>query len=411
MKILKADRIIVGDGKTVYKDRAVAIDDHGKIGDIGTLNEISDKYKNADIETKDGCTLLPGLIDMHVHIGYYAGRYDADEIRGNLGHITLLAYKNMQDALSVGITTLRSVSEPYGLGRALRAGLHKGYIKGPRYLTCERGIAITGGHGTTPYLDYEDSVIEVDGPWEAKKAVRRCIKDGADWIKVLASHREHYCEFSLEEMKAMSYETHKFGKKCCIHAATRESIEFAVEAKFDTIEHGAFLTPDLAEVAAKHNIAWIPTAYIYLYAAEYLKEKINETGEKPTKPELIQIRYFEDSINAYNDNFLNNYKTGMLVGTGTDVIFPDKFRTPIGDEIKTLCKLGLSNIEAIKCATYNPAKILQKDNEFGTIKKGLCADILIVEGNPLEDIKAISNVKEVYKEGRLMYKGSMLKQI
>lgn len=408
MKILKVDRIIAGNDKTVYTEGAVAINDEGIIEDIGLLGELSEKYKDAEIEIKDNCTLLPGLIDMHVHIGCYDRRPDVDEIRGNLGHITLIAYKNMQDALSAGITTLRSVSEPYGLGRALRSGFHKGYIKGPRYFTCERGIAITGGHGTTPYLDYEDSVIEADGPWEGRKAVRQCIKDGADWIKVLASHRTHYCEFTLEEMNALADEVHKFGKKCCIHAATRKAIKYAVESGFDTIEHGAFLTPDLAEIAAQKGIAWIPTAYIYMYAAEYLKDKIEETGVKPTKPELVQIAYFEESIDAYKNNFLKNYNAGILVATGTDVVFPDRFITPIEEEIETLCKLGLSPIEAIKCATYNPAKILERENEFGSIRKGLYADILIVEGNPLEDIKSIKNVKEVYKEGELMYRGDKL---
>ena len=403
MKIFKTNRAIIGDGKQVINDAAVVVDDTGIIADVGTWLDIKDLYTDAVVETKENSTILPGLIDMHVHIGFYDRRPDANAIRHNLGHKTLIAYKNMQDALSVGITTLRSVAEPEGLGSAIRAGLHKGYIKGPRYFTCERGIAITGGHGTRHDEKVQDTVIEADGEWEVRKAVRQNLKDGADWIKVLASHREHYCEYTLEELQAAVDEVHRFNKKCCIHAATRQAIESAVIAGFDTIEHGAFLTPDLAEEAAKKGVAWIPTAYIYMYAAEYLKEKIRESGVKPTNPELIEIGYFEDSINAYKKNFLENYKKGILIATGTDIVFPDHHITPIVEEIETLCILGLKPIQAIQCATNNAAKILGKDHEFGLIQKGLYADLLIVEGNPLNNINDLRNVKEVYKEGELLY--------
>ncbi|HZK61389.1 MAG TPA: amidohydrolase family protein [Anaerovoracaceae bacterium] len=403
MLVLKTNRVIVGDGKQVIENAAVVLGDDGTIADLGTWSEIKERHPEVPVKFKENCTILPGLIDMHVHIGFYDRRQDADAIRDNLGHKTLIAYKNMQDALSVGITTLRSVAEPKGLGSAIRAGLHKEYIKGPRYFTCERGIAITGGHGTRSNDKVQDTVIEADGEWEVRKAVRQNLKDGADWIKVLSSHREHYSEYTLVELQAVVNEVHRFNKKCCIHAATRQAIELAVIAGFDTIEHGAFLTPDLAEAAAKKGVAWIPTAYIYMYAAEYLKEKIRESGHKPTKSELTEIGYFEDSINAYKNNFLENFKRGILIAAGTDIVFPDHHITPIVEEIETLCILGLQPIQAIQCATNNAAKILGKDKEFGLIQKGLYADLLIVEGNPLNNISDLRNVKEVYKEGELLY--------
>lgn len=403
MYLIKADQIITGDGKTVLTDHAILVNSKGVIEKVGLVTDLEKQY--ADIEVKDysGCTLLPGLIDMHVHIGFYDRRHDADAIRNNLGHKAFIAYKNMQDALSVGITTLRSVAEPKGLGSALRAGLHKGYIQGPRYFTCERGIAITGGHGTRVHDLVQDTVIEADGPWEVRKAIRQCFKDGADWIKILASHREHYCEYTKEEMLAAVDEVHRFNKKCCIHAATRQAIEWAVEAGFDTIEHGAFLTPDLAYAAANKGVAWIPTAYIYMYAAEYLKNKIQESGHEPTKQELIEIGYFEDSINAYKNNFKKNYDQGILIGTGTDIVFPDHHITPIAEEIITLESLGLNSLQAIQCATHNNAKILGQEDEFGMIKEGLMADLLLVKGNPINHLSDIKKVTSVYKEGKIMY--------
>jgi len=403
MFVLIADRIVTGDGKTVIENGAVAVNKEGLIHEVGEAGKIQRDYPDAVVLRKDGCTVMPGLVDMHVHIGFYDRKPDANAIRRNLGHKAFIAYKNMQDAMSVGITTLRSVAEPEGLGSALRAALHKDFFDGPRYFTCERGIAITGGHGTEPDVIHQDTVIEADGPWEVRKAIRQCIKDGADWIKILASHREHYCEYTLEELQAAADETHRFGKKCCIHAATRQAIEFAVEAGFDTIEHGAFLTPDLAQKCVEKGVAWIPTSYIYLYAAQYLKDKIKEAGRKPTKPELIEIKYFEDSITAYKKNFIENYRTGMLIGTGTDIVFPELHITPIAEEIETLCLLGLEPIEAIMCATHNGAKILGKEDEFGLVKPGLEADLVVVRGNPVENIKDIANVCEVYRQGKKVF--------
>ena len=399
MKIIKADRIIVGDGKKVLADGAIAINEDGIIEDIGELQELTMRYTNATIETKDGCTLMPGLIDMHVHIGYWHWRKDTAEIAGSLGEITLLAVNNMKEALSCGITTLRSVAEPHGLGKALRWGFHNGYIIGPRYYTCERSISITGGHSSA----HLDSNIEANGPWEVRAAVRQNIKDGADWIKAMSSHRTHISEFSQEELNAIADETHTLGRKCCVHAATKPSIEYAINAGFDTIEHGAFMTQEYAKKAADKGTAWVPTAYIYMYAAQYLKEELEKKGVKPTKPELLQIKYFEDSVAAYENNFMRNYEQGIMIATGTDIVFSDRPKTPIADEMEAFCKLGLSPLETIKCATYNPAFILGMEKEFGTVAKGLYADLLVVDGNPLDDIKVMKNVKEVYKSGELMF--------
>ena len=399
IKIYKADRVITGDGKQVYKNGAVAVNS-GIIEDVGIFEEIQLKFPQAEVKVMENCTLMPGLTDMHVHIGYWQWRPDASAIDGGLGEVTILALKHMKEALSCGITTLRSVQEPLGLGKALRWGFHNGFITGPRYYTCERSISITGGHGSSQ----PDANIEANGPWEVRAAVRQCVKDGADWIKAMSSHRIHISEYSQEELNAIAEETHNLGKKCCVHAATKPSIEYAINAGFDTIEHGAFMTKEYAKKAADKGVAWIPTAYIYMYASRYLKEELAKKNAQPTKPERVQIEYFEDSVAAYEENFMRNYEQGLLVATGTDVVFPDRPKTPIAEEMETFCKLGLTPIEAIKCATQNPAIILGGEKEFGTLAKGLQADLLIVEGNPLTDITDMKNVKEVYKSGELMFK-------
>jgi len=394
VKIFKADRVITGNGHSVKEDGAIAVSG-GLISDEGTLPELKAKYPEAEIEFRKGCSILPGFTDMHVHFGNLYRRLDAEAMSRNLGHITLMAVKHLNDALSVGITTVRAVGEPAGLGEAIRSGYRKGYIKGPRYFTCERSITTTGGHGSTGAI----TKVETDGPWNVRQAIRQNIKEGADWIKLMDSHRNHYSEFTLEEMKAASDETHRWNRKCCVHAGTIQSIEYAIEAGFDSIEHGAFISEQLAAKAIEKGIAWVPTSYIYSIAVDY----VSKLNSNPSKEDLEGIKFLRETTEGYRQNLLRNYRMGMLIATGTDVCFPEMFITPIQEEIKTLCSLGLSNLQAIECATGNGAKILGRESEFGTIRKGLCADFQLVEGNPAVEIEDLKKVREVYREGVLLY--------
>ena len=401
MKIIEAGRVVTGDGTTVIEGGAVAMDGE-RIAFVGTAAEAKSRFPGTTTVARKDCSVLPGLIDMHVHVGNWERRPDAKAIEGNLGHITLIALKNLQDALSVGITTIRAVGEPGGLGSALRAGFRKGLVKGPRYITCERAIGITGGHGHTG----TDLYITADGPWEVRRAVRQNLMDGAQWIKAMASHRTHHCEYSQEEMDAIVDETHRFGKKCCVHAATIPAAAMAIKAGFDSIEHGAFITPELAKLAAGKGIAWVPTAYVYMKAAAYLEDLVEKSGQDPDAAQLREIAYFKESIASYRKNFLDNWRNGMTICTGTDIVFPEWHITPIAEEMATFCELGLTPLEAIRCATQNGAKVLDAADEFGTLREGLCADMLLVRGDPTKDIGAIRNVREVYRSGEPLFRAA-----
>ena len=393
-KIISADRIITGDGRTVI-DKASIVIENNKIVEVGRTEKVLSQYSSLPVETYSGCTLLPGLIDLHVHISSLYQRPDAAEMAKNLGQITLMAVKHLNDAASRGITTLRSVGEAFGLGSAIRSGYRKGYISGPRYFASERSLCITGGHGSTG----EVAKLEVDGVWEVRKAVRGNIKEGADWIKVMSSHRSHHSEFSLEELVAIADEAHRLGKKCCIHAGTVQSIDFAIAAKFDSIEHGPFLKEELAEKAINNGVAWIPTAYVYYQAIDYIRKLY----QNPTEKQKIEIDFLDNTVAGYKENLLRNYKKGVLIGTGTDICFPEMFITPIDQELKVLNDIGLTTLEALQCATENGARILGKDTEFGKIQTGLMADVLIVSGNPVEKIEDVKNVEMVLCEGKQIF--------
>ncbi|MBQ4491577.1 MAG: amidohydrolase family protein [Pyramidobacter sp.] len=390
MKILLADRVITGDGKTVLENCGVAVEGD-RIVKLGASEELKAAYPQAEVERKEGCTLLPGLIDMHVHISGLYRRPEKAEMQENPAFLMLMVYKHLQEALSVGITTLRGVGEAKGIGAAVRGGYRKKYIKGPRYITCERSLTRTGGHGSTG----EVAKIEVDGPWELRHWVRQNIKDGADWIKVMDSHRGSCSEFTLEELCAVTDEAHRLGYKCCIHAGNEQSTEYAVKAGFDSIEHGSALNEELAAMALEKGLAWVPTIFVYENSVTYMRE----VTKNPTKADLKSFEFLDHTVEGYKKNFLRNYKNGMLIATGTDICFPEMFITPLQDEIKTFVRYGLTNLQAIQCATENGAKILEMTDEIGLVKEGLCADLLVVKGNPAEDINALDNVKEVYRAG------------
>ncbi len=403
MKIIKADQIIVGDGQTILDNGAILINDEGRIESVGHSNEIEAKYTDVNVVYKENCTILPGLIDMHVHIGYWWSKPDANEL-GKNGYsdydIAFLTSKNMREALSLGVTTIRTVTDPKGLNQAIKSALNKKYIIGPRVISSEQGIIKTGGHA----WQLKGGLIEADGPWEVRKAVRENIKNGADWIKVMASHRTHICEYTQEEMNSIVDECHRTGYKCCVHASTFEAAEAAIEAGFDTIEHATYMDVDLAEKAKKKGIAWVPTLSVLFGILDFYNEYEKKLQRPLKKDEIVQKKYLQDSVDTINKNFLNIYKTGIKILAGTDIVMPNKPITPVIDEIAYLCKLGLEPLEAIKCATKNSAEVLDMSDDIGLIKEGLLADLLIVEGNPLQDIKTLNNIVQVYKDGEIVYK-------
>lgn len=130
--------------------------------------------------------------------------------------------------------------------------------------------------------------------------MRSNIKEGADWIKVMDSPRGHFSEFTLEELCAVTDEAHRLGHKCCIHAGTEQSVAWAVEAGFDSIEHGAYLEEDLAQKAIEKGLAWVPTIYVYENSVDYMKK----VTPNPTKADLAGIKFLEDTVKGYRRNFL-----------------------------------------------------------------------------------------------------------
>jgi imidazolonepropionase-like amidohydrolase len=393
--IITAKRIIPGDGKTVLENKAVCVLD-GRICEIGDLTALRGKCPDCEVVDYGDASLLPGLIDMHVHLGHYWSRSDAN--RYTDFRIAYLAADYAKKAFSKGVTTLRDVSSVQNLCASMNSAASDGYLEIPRIISTDSALCFTGGHG------WEESVDEINGPWEIRAAIRDRIKRGAGWIKLMASHRSNTPEFTQEELDAAVDECHRVNKKIAVHAGTQPSIQMCIDAGFDTIEHGTYMTAAQAKQMAEKNIVWVPTITAYTRTYEFILENENNADMDQTAKSLIaHLAYFRDAATAYKENFKKLYETGVKIVTGTDLIFNGAPVTPVAREMKYMTSYGMPALEVIRAATKTGAETLEIDNITGEITTGKLADILVVAGNPLENIEVMEKVTEVYFGGKSMY--------
>ena len=392
--------LITGDGKTVLEDKAVLTDEQGKIKKISTKEDLIANFPNEEVKDFGNATLLPGLCDMHVHLGYYFSQPDTFNYNDQL--ITMFAVQHAQSAFERGITSVRDMTSARKLCSTMKLAAEKGYLVLPRITHVDNGMCMTGGHG------YDDDIAQVDGPWEIRKEIRRQVRDGTEWVKVLTTHRSHIPEFTQEELDAAVDECHRRGIKCGVHAGTHPGIQMCIDAGFDTIEHGTFLTLEQAEQMAKNGQAWTPTIMAYTYLYEVCKETLEKYKDSPAndivmQKELANYEYFEPAYKAYRDNFKKLYDTGVTVLAGTDMVMYGSPLLPLNRELQYMVEYGITPVQAIQTATENPAKVLGVSELRGLVKEGLDADLLVVEGNLSEDITCINNVKFVALGGKKVF--------
>lgn len=393
MILLKAQKVITGDGKTVIENGGV-IYAADKILAVGEAAQLLAEFPQAEVRDYGAGTILPGLMDAHIHLGYYWTQPDLH--RYNDFMIAYYAQKQAEKCLAKGVTTIRDCCGPQFLLETLRLASEKGFVKAPRILHTDRGICITGGHG------HEDGIEEVDGAENICHTIRRQKKDGADWIKLLTTNRDDICEFTQEELDAGVAETHRLGMKCVVHSGTQPGIQMCIDAGFDTIEHGNFLTVEQGKQMAKAQQSWTPTMYAYHFLAEY-NQKVQEVGidhsNQSTETYSHHLDFFESSVQAYSQNFKAIYDEGVTILAGTDMVMLEAPSVPIVEELELMVRYGLTPIEAIQTATQNPARVFDLSDVTGELKAGLQADILVVEGDVSKDIEALRNVQQVFLAG------------
>lgn len=391
--ILAADRVILGDGKTVLENHVVEISGQsGKIVRIIPMDTLTAEGKTPDV-CYPGCTLMPGLIDMHVHISAFNKPF------GFAGSDFAHAYAtlhNAEQALTLGVTTLRSVADKNKLVASLVWAKENGYISTaiPRIIPCGNGICMTGGHGS----EFPDGGDIADGPWALRKRVRQNIMDGAQWIKLLTSRREEIPEFTQEELNAAVDECHRRKHKVAVHSGMHCTVQMCIDAGVDTIEHGTYMTVDQAETMRDKGIAWTPTMMVY---SEMAKKFVGRSD--------AAAKSYQRAAEAYCTNFKKLYDTGVTVLAGTDVP-ADSEGVITYRELEYMVDYGITPLQAIQTATENPARVLDLGDVTGAVKPGLAADLLIVAGDPSKNISDVRNVTEVYQNGVSVYRKTAAEQ-
>ncbi|MDT2759493.1 amidohydrolase family protein [Enterococcus xiangfangensis] len=394
MILLKARHVITGDGKTVIEDGGVVYAEDIILA-VGKAAELEKEFPQAQVRDYGEASILPGLMDAHIHLGYYWTQPDLHHYNDFM--IAYYAQQQAETCLEKGVTTIRDCCGPQFLLETLRLAAEKGFVKAPRILHTDRGICITGGHG------HEDGIEEVDGVENIRHTIRRQKKDGADWIKLLTTNRDDICEFTQEELDAGVAEAHRLGMKCVVHSGTQPGIQMCIDAGFDTIEHGNFLTVDQAKQMVKNQQSWTPTMFAYHFLAEY-NQKVQEVGidhsNQSTETYSHHLDFFESSVQAYSENFKAIYDEGVTILAGTDMVMLEAPSVPIVEELELMVHYGLTPVEAIQTATQNPARVFELSEVTGELKSGLQADIVVAEGDVTKEIQGLRNIRQVFLAGK-----------
>jgi len=353
-------------------------------------------------------TCLPGLIDAHTHVllqgDITAEDYDQQLLKQSVAYRTILATRSVRRALDYGFTTIRDV-ETEGAGYAdvdLKRAINRGIIPGPRMQVATRALDVTGAYplqGYAPEVPVPHGVQLVDGPDEARKAVREQISFGADWIKVYAD-RSYFVRadgvlddiptFTMDELRAIVDEAHRQHHKVAAHAIALNGVHNAVEAGVDSIEHGDYIADADMKTMIQKGIYYVPTIYV----GEYVAQGRANAGAK----------VWLDMIKIHADIFRKAVNAGVKIAFGTDVGGFDWGINP-AIEFPLMVKYGMTPAQAIRSATTTAAELLGMQNDVGSIAPGKYADVVAVKGDPLTDINLLQKIDFVMKGGEVFKSG------
>ncbi|MGH2665961.1 amidohydrolase family protein [Flavobacterium sp.] len=406
LKVIKAGKLVDVIHEVVLTNQIILID-NDKIVDIGANIPIP---KGAEVIDLSKATVLPGLMDCHAHVTFQPGdNYYEDIFRKTAIDYAVIAHIYAKRTLEAGFTMIRDVGADALLDVSLRNAINEGLIPGPRMLVSTFVLSPTGGHGDlsgfNPSIDWKgnkDYTGIADGADEIRKRVRNNIKWGADWIKFAAtagvlSEEESVGapQYSLEEMKVLVEEANRWGKKVAAHAHGAEGAKLAIQAGVASIEHGSLIDEETIRMMKEKGI-WLVSD---IYNDDYI---LSEFAKKGYPEKIIEKERLVGRLQR--ENFQKAVKAGVKIAYGTDSgVYPHGWN---GKQFFYMVKYGLTPMQAIQSATINAADLMDWKDKTGSLTKGKLADIIAVETNPLNDIKALESVKFVMKEG-VVYKNEL----
>lgn len=400
---IQCGRLIDGKSNSVQTEITLVIE-LNKIVDIrkgyqsGTAND-----KLIDMRNK---TVMPGFIDSHVHLsGETSKNQYMEEFTLNEDDYALRAVKYAERTLMAGFTTVRDLGGSVAV--ALRNAINQGDIKGPRILAAGKSIATTGGHAD-PSNGYSRALMGdpeakdgvINSPEEAKKAVRQRYKESSDLIKitatggVLSNAKDGAgAQFTEDEIKAVVSTAQDYGFRVAAHAHGAEGMKRAIRAGVSSIEHGTFMDDEVIALLKQHGTYYVPT----ITAGKSVADSAKIPGYYPP---LVVPKAIATGPKIQS-TFAKAYKAGVKIAFGTDVgVFAHGKNYK---EFEYMVEAGMPAMEAIQSATLSAATLLGISDRIGSIEKGKIADIIAVNGDPLQDIKVLSIMQFVMKEG-VIYK-------
>ena len=411
--VIKARTLIDGTGSPPLEHPVVVVEDD-RITAVGRQGELQPPQRPGVRElTYPEGHLLPGLIDAHTHLmfgtvgehGYRDGPYETVIERDSDEIMLLRAAHNTHIHLSAGVTTLRDCGARNRITFDLREGARQGLVTAPRLLLSGRPVTITGGH-------FFWCNGEADGEDGVRDAVRQLVKEGSDFIKIMASgggtaitdNRKH--SYGVGELRAIVEEAHVHGKLTTAHCLATQSMINALDAGIDMMEHGGFIEPDgsyvfrpeVAERIAQQGMYVSPTVQTGYRGREALLERLESSHLNPL--ERLQLEALQakcESQVEFLGRLWSEWDVKIVAGTDAIQTFGDYC---LGLELQS--QAGMSNMEVIKSATSGAARAIGMDDLIGTVAEGKAADLIVVDQDPLENISALRTMSMVMRDGKVI---------
>lgn len=395
MVALVGGSVVDLDGGAPMRDAVILIDGE-KIVAIGESDKI-DISPNAQRIDVDGAWLIPGMMNMHVHLGLkLPGKMTAELANETEGELTLRMAQSARESLQAGVTTIRLPGDEKHGDLALKKAIDKGQAHGPRIFSAGEALIITGGHGSEHGVEYND------GPYELMKAARREISAGASWVKILISGGIatdggdiSKALMTPEEINAVIDVAHRFGAKVTAHSGSPQATSVAVDAGIDGIEHGYFLDRPTLRKMKKAGTWLVPTIVVSQPATAPFFEKIGSPQWYLDRRDSVGKEHWKALQTAISE--------GVNIALGTDQLpsEPNDGTTATAREAQYYVDAGMTPLQALRSATIEPARMLGADDETGSLDVGKYADIVALEGDPTKDIKALRNIRFVMKGGKV----------
>lgn len=387
--VLSGARIIDGTGTEPVRGRSVVVEK----GIITAVVEDARAPRGNGVDLA-GHTLLPGLINCHVHLCLGA---EADPVRPlreePLGLTAIKALLRARETARAGVTTVRDLGGREYVEIAVRRAIQEGLIDGPRIVAAGRPVCMTGGHGH--WL-----AREADGPDDARKAVREQLKAGADVIKIIATGgvmtpgvEPGSPQLTLDEMRAAIEEASRAGRRTAAHAMASSGISDAIAAGITSIEHGIYLTEEIVAHMRRDGTFLVPTLNAPAAIA---------SGGLAAGIPGFMVRKSEVVVPAHVASFQLAHRAGVRIAAGADSGTPLNFHGSLLPELTLMVKYGMTPLEAIRAATVTAADCLGLGEVTGRVASGYAADLIAVAGDPAERIEALADLKLVLVSGRVL---------